>query len=77
MKRKMMAIGLMMVMLLAGSAFAADKSRDRTRLRDRERTSYQNPVKEQEKTQEQKRTREQDQVRKRLEDGSGRTTSTK
>ena len=53
MKRKMMAIGLMMVMLLASSAFAADKSRDRTRLRDRERTSYQNPVKDQEQTKDQ------------------------
>ena len=68
MKKMVIALGLMAVMLFAGTSFAADqtrtRSRDQTKIQDQTRT--QDPQKSQ--------TKDQTQTRDRVKDGSGKTT---
>lgn len=74
MRKMMIALGMTAVMLLAGSAFAADQTRDRSK--DQTRTTYQTGTQDQTRTRDQQKnqTKDQTQTRDRAKDGSGKTT---
>ena len=74
MKNMMIALGLTAVMLFAGSAFAADRTRDRSK--NQTRTTYQTGTQDQTRTRDQQKSQSKDQTqtRDRVRDGSGKTT---
>ena len=74
MRRMMIALGLTAVMLFAGSAFAADQIRNRSK--DQTRTTYQTGTQDRTRIRDQQKsqTKDQTQTRDRVKDGSHKTT---
>ena len=73
MKKMIIALGLTAIMLFAGSTFAADQTR--TRSRDQARSTLQSGVRDQTRTRDQlkSQTKDQTRTRDRARDGSGKT----
>jgi hypothetical protein len=74
MRRMMIALGLTAVMFFAGSAFAADQTRNRSK--DQTRTTYQTGTQDRTRTRDQQKSLDRDQtrIRDRVKDGSCKTT---
>lgn len=74
MRKMMIALGLTTVILFAGSAFAADQTRNRSK--DQTRTTYQTGTQDRTRTRDQQKSQDKDQtrIRDRVKDGSCKTT---
>jgi len=74
MRKMMIALGSVMVMLFAGSVFAADQTR--TRSKDQTKTTYQTGTQDRTRTRDQQnsQSKDQTQTRDRAKDGSCKTT---
>jgi len=70
MRKTMIALGLTAVMLLAGSAFAADQTRNRSK--DQTKSTYQTGTQDRTRTRDQQKSQDRDQtrIRDRVKDGS-------
>jgi len=74
MRNVIIALGLALMVLFAGSALAADQTR--TRSKDQIRSTYQTGTKDQTRTRDQQKSQTKDttQTRDRVRDGSYKTT---
>jgi len=74
MRKMIIALGLALMVLFAGSALAADQTR--TRSKDQIRSTYQTGTKDQTRTRDQQKSQTKDttQTRDRVRDGSYKTT---